>query len=84
MVLFRPDDYASFSQDLAWELLAAISIEEPKFLDLARTCFGACHEAKAGAAGEGKRCSECGGGAADIVATAAGPRRSVELAVADS
>ncbi|GBF94822.1 hypothetical protein Rsub_07994 [Raphidocelis subcapitata] len=87
MVLFRPDDYESFTQDLAWELLAAISIEEARFLEIARTCFGACHAAPADAAAAGagaaRRCSECGAEAAAAEAEAAPARAgSEQLAVA--
>jgi hypothetical protein len=84
MVLFRPDDYASFNQELAWELLAAISIDEGRFLEIARACFGPCHEAAAApgaasaAGGAGRRCSDCGA-AVELVAGAAGG-----VAVADS
>lgn len=40
MVLFRAADYETFTQDLAWELLAAISLSEERFAQVAAMCFG--------------------------------------------
>ncbi|KAI8464721.1 MAG: GDP-L-galactose phosphorylase 1-like protein [Monoraphidium minutum] len=55
MVLFRQGDYDSFSQQLAWDLLAEVSLEEGRFLEVAAMCFGG------GAGGGGaRRASECG------------------------
>jgi len=75
MIFFRPDDYDAFTQDLAWELLAAISLDDEKFLEVAELCFGSCGHARAQL---GRRCSECGEG--EAVRGAAG----VELAVAEA
>lgn len=72
MVLFRPDDYEAFTQDLAWELLEAISLEEGPFLEVARSCFGAACPAEGA-----RRGSECGAEAAAGGAEAAAEQLAV-------
>jgi GDP-L-galactose phosphorylase len=55
MIFFKPEDYENFTQELAWELLAAISVEEERFAELTRLLFGECGHAGA-AVGS---CGEC-------------------------
>jgi hypothetical protein len=67
MVMKRAEDYASFSQDLAWRLLAEVSLDEETFGHVAELCFGPGEvEANAAAVPTSKGCAElhaldCGG-----------------------
>ncbi len=52
MVMKHAQDYESFSQDMAWRLLAECSLDEQHFLQVADMCFGtgAEHQGAAAAA----------------------------------
>lgn len=50
MVIKRTEDYDAMSQDLAWRLLAEVSLTEEALMDVAFMCFGACNDYNAKAA----------------------------------